>query len=554
MKIRTKKIVNTGRSRLACSIAFLFLAAVTSYGSTYVVNSLADPGDGVCDATECALREAISEANGNAGPDTIDFSVSGTISLASSLPAITDDLEINGPGADQLTVHGGGFSFRIFEVTAVGTVGFSGITITGGSAADPVFNRDGGGIKNSGGGHVNVTASIVTGNFAYEYGGGIFNNGTLVITDSTVSNNAGSSAARGGGIANSGTLQILNSTVSGNDAGFGSSDFGGSCGGIQNSGEAEIINSTISGNLAGSVGGGICNDLSVFGASQLTIVNSTITGNVATDGGGINNTGTANLKSSIVALNAVSNIGYNLRGVFNSQGNNVFGTIDNAFIIPGTDDQFNAGLLELKLSALQDNGGPILTHSLGCGSVAIDKGVSSAGLTTDQRGTGFQRTFDDPFVDNASSGDGTDVGAFELQTGCTATADLLVSLGADKTGVRQGDLLTYTITVQSFGPDAAVNAVVNNVLSSGTSFVSARANRGNFTAPPSGQTGTVTWYLGDLSSGDQESAQIEVTVIVRGRTTITNAVEVDSGTLDPNMANNSASITTSVASGSGKKK
>jgi uncharacterized repeat protein (TIGR01451 family) len=121
----------------------------------------------------------------------------------------------------------------------------------------------------------------------------------------------------------------------------------------------------------------------------------------------------------------------------------------------------------------------------------------------------------------------------------------------DRTTVRQGDLLTYTITVRNFGPDTAVNSVVNDVLSSGTTFRNAQANRGHFTAPPIGQTGTVTWYVGDILNNGQESAQIIVTVIVRGNTTITNTATVSSLSNDPNTANNTASITISVTRGGG---
>ncbi len=92
---------------------------------------------------------------------------------------------------------------------------------------------------------------------------------------------------------------------------------------------------------------------------------------------------------------------------------------------------------------------------------------------------------------------------------------------------------------------------MNDVLSSGTTFYSAQATRGHFTAPPGGQTGTVTWYLGGLLNNGQESAQIRVTVIVRGRTTITNTASVTSNTADPNTANNTTSITTTVAQGGG---
>jgi CSLREA domain-containing protein len=69
-------------------------------GTTYTVNSTADPGDGVCDATECTLREAIDAANANLGTDTIDFDLSGsppyTITPATALPAITESVVIDG--------------------------------------------------------------------------------------------------------------------------------------------------------------------------------------------------------------------------------------------------------------------------------------------------------------------------------------------------------------------------------------------------------------------------------------------------------------------------
>ena len=96
-------------------------------------------------------------------------------------------------------------------------------------------------------------------------------------------------------------------------------------------------------------------------------------------------------------------------------------------------------------------------------------------------------------------------------------ADLLVSQGVDKTSVKQGELLTYTITVQNVGPYGALNVVVNDTLSSGTTFVSAQANKGTFTKPPVGQTGTVTWKLGNMQPDDDESAQLKYRVSSRAR-------------------------------------
>ncbi|MEN3312811.1 MAG: hypothetical protein V7645_2140, partial [Actinomycetota bacterium] len=66
----------------------------------YTVNLAADPGDGVCDAISCTLRDAILAANGNAGADTIIFSIGAagtqTITPATPLPAITEAVTIDG--------------------------------------------------------------------------------------------------------------------------------------------------------------------------------------------------------------------------------------------------------------------------------------------------------------------------------------------------------------------------------------------------------------------------------------------------------------------------
>ncbi|MCJ7667208.1 MAG: CSLREA domain-containing protein, partial [Anaerolineae bacterium] len=62
------------------------------------VNSTTDPGDGICNSTECTLREAINAANAFAGENIISFNipinspgcngVTCTITLSSDLPAI----------------------------------------------------------------------------------------------------------------------------------------------------------------------------------------------------------------------------------------------------------------------------------------------------------------------------------------------------------------------------------------------------------------------------------------------------------------------------------
>jgi uncharacterized repeat protein (TIGR01451 family) len=107
-------------------------------------------------------------------------------------------------------------------------------------------------------------------------------------------------------------------------------------------------------------------------------------------------------------------------------------------------------------------------------------------------------------------------------------------------------LLTYTLVVGNSGPNAAANVVVTDVLSSGTTFVSARSNKGSLGVPPAGQTGVVTWNLGTMSQGGSEQATLTITIKVRGKITVVNEATVSADTPDLNASNNLASITTKV--------
>jgi hypothetical protein len=94
------------------------------------------------------------------------------------------------------------------------------------------------------------------------------------------------------------------------------------------------------------------------------------------------------------------------------------------------------------LGSLQDNGGATATMAPDVASPVIDAGVAS-GLSTDQRGAA--RPLDFPGVTNAPGGDGSDIGAFELQPSCAgqpspavACHGLTVSLGGTGTGTVSG--------------------------------------------------------------------------------------------------------------------
>src|SRR5437867_4223970 len=50
----------------------------TAYAATFTVNTADDHNDGVCNAADCSLREAVNAVNAGSGGDTISFNISGS--------------------------------------------------------------------------------------------------------------------------------------------------------------------------------------------------------------------------------------------------------------------------------------------------------------------------------------------------------------------------------------------------------------------------------------------------------------------------------------------
>ena len=278
--------------------------------STFTVTNTADSGTG-------SLRSEIGLANSTAGNNTITFSVTGTITLNSALPDLSNTtglMDIDGPGASSLTVARSSAPstslFSIFTVSAGAQVAISGLTVTGGDTTG-----DGGGLYNDGG-TATLTGIAVVGNSAAA-GGGLFNfNGTITLTNSTVNGNSASNSGdtgvtHGGGIDNNGFLTATGDAFSHDDA-FGagggifnevggmvtltsctfSNDTGGTgpiggAGGLANYAIMTVDGCTFSDNLA-PFGGGLYNG----GATSLTVDDSTFSDNSASVyGGGIENEG-----------------------------------------------------------------------------------------------------------------------------------------------------------------------------------------------------------------------------------------------------------------------
>jgi predicted outer membrane repeat protein len=221
--------------------------------NTITVNSLLDTAD----PGKCRLRDAITAANSNTpingcaagtlGMDTINFSLSigckfiqCTLLLAGALPAVSQDLTINGSRY--------------------------GVQISGQNLC-VVFDL---------GGVVVNLSNLIVANGKGNFGGGIIMNGTtLTLNNVRVS---GNHAHSGSGIYEpSGTLYAFNSRFLGNIA--EASGFGGAIG--QAGGSAIISSTLFSGNIGGS--GGAVASLSVSG---LQVTDSVFDGNSANIWGG----------------------------------------------------------------------------------------------------------------------------------------------------------------------------------------------------------------------------------------------------------------------------
>ena len=159
---------------------------------------------------------------------------------------------------------------------------------------------------------------------------------------------------------------------------------------------------TFSGNSTS--GGGIYNFGAFSGGATATLKV------IASIGGGIYNQGPTGGELEIggTILNAGAS-GANIynSGPLTSDGYNLSSDDGGGFLTSAT-DQINT---DPKLGPLRDNGGPTFTHALLSNSPAIDQ-CMSFGVTTDQRGV--PRPFDFSAIANASGGDGSDIGAFEL--------------------------------------------------------------------------------------------------------------------------------------------
>lgn len=345
--------------------------------ATFSVTNTNDSGPG-------SLRQAIVDANAAAGADTINFTgvmadtTPDTITLTGGQLVITSDLTINGTGASLLTISGNNAS-RVFQINPGVNAAIGGVTIAKG-------NSDfGGGILNNGG-SLGIFNSTFNNNVA-SYGGGIFNAGGMLVNGGTFNTNIG--VGYGGGIYNnSGSLEARNSTFNTNQAQYVDG------GGIYNAGGASLTvdNDIFSKNTAGRDGGGIHNS----GGGGLIVTTSLINdGTAARLGGGIANFGTiVSLDNTLIRGNKATSSGGAGGGVFNSGTANITNTsiLNNSTAGQGGGIYNNTGTtLTLRANSLVSgnsaaSGGGIYnkgTAKVGSSSMISNRLTSSSGVGPD---------------------------------------------------------------------------------------------------------------------------------------------------------------------------
>jgi len=436
---------------LAIPFALLAVAA-PAQAQTYTVTDTANSGAG-------SLRAAVEAANSAPGADTIQFAsgVSGTIVLSGTGLTIKDSVEIDGPGAGQLTVEQTSKEHRVFKIAAFATPGavtFSGLHIANGWIKDnggDIYNED----TNA---SLTISNCVVSGarTESAGYGGAVDSFGApLTIRDSIFTGNEGSN---GGAIWAGGDetpLTIESSTFTGNKAeGVG----GAVLVEVEHGSEHKIVGSTFVGNRARDAGGAV--DISSGNGAPVLIANSTFSGNQTPGSGGAIASGgeslTVTIEDSTIAGNQVTGATHGGGGIsfFNVErlvdtivaGNTSAGTGPDlagkalaSFDLIGNPAQ--SELTELvpssdlvgvdpQLGPLADNGGSTETMALPPSSPAVNKG--GGGLGVDQRGEARPSLYPGVSSSTAAGANGADIGAYELQAPGSSARGLRVRLSCPK--------------------------------------------------------------------------------------------------------------------------
>lgn len=323
-------------------------------------------------------------------------------------------------------------------------------------------------------------------------------------------------------------------------------------------------NTGFAGNRATIDGGGLFIAPSTLGADgSATLVNNTLVQNEASGAGG--NVSIA-VGGSTGLLRVYNTILY--EGVAGSDGDDIYINNDPFGDIPASVEfQFN-DIGEIPTAPTFNNdsffiaSSADLTASDNISDAPLLEGVLDADPNPRQLSTsptidaGNNDVFARPFVDfedtpRPQDGDGdmtatTDIGMDEFVAGAAPSADLVAALTDSPDPVTEQQDVTYAITIDNDGPDAASGVTLTLQLDAGVSLVTASPSQGS-ACTSSGTPLQVSCALGDIASGADANITVEVTAPeVSAATTISATASVSGNEADPNSADNSATTTTTV--------
>jgi uncharacterized repeat protein (TIGR01451 family) len=121
----------------------------------------------------------------------------------------------------------------------------------------------------------------------------------------------------------------------------------------------------------------------------------------------------------------------------------------------------------------------------------------------------------------------------------TATADLALTKTSDRKNVKIGENITFTITVTNLGPDMATGIFFGDAIPDPLNLVSASCSQGTVFGG--------ACAVDSLAVGESATISLVATPITnpaKSERKFTNTAFIaESATLDPNLSNNTASLT-----------
>ena len=130
-------------------------------------------------------------------------------------------------------------------------------------------------------------------------------------------------------------------------------------------------------------------------------------------------------------------------------------------------------------------------------------------------------------------------------------ANLFLRIRPTPETVRQGDLLTYAFPVWNLGPDNADQEVLTTQVPEGTTLdyvrISGTPGLGTCTTPPYEGTGEIVCHENSaMAPNTTWTVRLVVKVTAPSGTVITESATATEDTADPNAANNTATVSTTV--------